>query len=127
MSNEIIKVLDNLAQKFGIAIDWTSQNIMPYIENLMSRYIQYNIASLSIALVIEIIGIIIFIKILMSALKEKKQKEYWDWLDEGAARLTILIILGIVLIIAIPVTIDCLLRSIFIPEVTILNYIKGLM
>lgn len=127
MSNEIIKVLDDLAQKFGIAIDWTNQNVMPYIEDLMRRYVQYNIANMSIFLVLEIIGVIIFIKILMSALKEKKQKEYWDWLDEGAVRLPILIIIGIVLIIAIPVTIDCLLQSIFIPEITILNYIKGLM
>lgn len=34
MSEDIIKVLDNLAQKFGIAIDWTSQNAMPYLEDL---------------------------------------------------------------------------------------------
>ena len=31
MSQQIIEVLDYLFEKFGIAIDWTSENIMPYI------------------------------------------------------------------------------------------------
>ena len=34
MSNEVIKVLDAFSQKFGIAINWTSENIMPYLQQL---------------------------------------------------------------------------------------------
>lgn len=126
MSEEIIKVLDNLAQKFGIAIDWTNQNVMPYLENLMNRYIQYSIAGTSILLALEIIGIIIFIKVLMSGLKQKKTNEYWEWTDEGMANFITLIILGAILIITVPITIDYLLKSIFIPEIVILDYIKNL-
>ena len=29
MSNEIIKVLDGLSERLGIAIDWSSQNLIP--------------------------------------------------------------------------------------------------
>ena len=32
ISDGIIKVLDSLADKFGIAIDWTSSNILPYLQ-----------------------------------------------------------------------------------------------
>lgn len=127
MSEEIIKVLDNLAQRFGIAIDWTSQNVMPYIQNLMERYMQYHIASTILVLILEIIGIFIFIKVLKSALNEKKNDKYWEWTDEGIYYTIPLIILGTVLTILIPVTIDALLQDIFIPEVTMLNYIKSLM
>lgn len=127
MSEEIIKVLDNLAQRFGIAIDWTSQNIMPYIQNLMERYMQYHIASIILALILEIIGIFIFIKVLKSALNKKKDDKYWEWFDEGIYYTIPLMILGSVLAISIPLTIDALLQSIFIPEITMLNYIKGLM
>ena len=34
MSEEIIKVLDALAEKFGVAVDWTSANVIPYLEQL---------------------------------------------------------------------------------------------
>lgn len=37
MSQEIIKVLDNLCEKFGIAIDWTSQNVKPYLQELFCK------------------------------------------------------------------------------------------
>lgn len=33
MSDEIIKVLDDLSKRAGIAIDWTSQNVLPYYKN----------------------------------------------------------------------------------------------
>lgn len=40
-SNELIKILDDLGKRFGIAIDWTKQNVMPYIEDLGKRIIKY--------------------------------------------------------------------------------------
>lgn len=43
MGNEVIKVLDHLCDKFGIAIDWTSANVMPYLQDLMSRIVKYGI------------------------------------------------------------------------------------
>ena len=58
MSDEIIKVLDELGKRFGIAIDWSSQNIIPYLQDLMKRFICYqNIEAcvwiiLSIAMII---------------------------------------------------------------------------
>lgn len=43
VSGEIIKVLDDLCRRFGVAIDWTSENVMPYLEDLCARYIQYEV------------------------------------------------------------------------------------
>lgn len=45
MSDEIIKVLDALAEKFGIAVDWTRQNIQPYIEDLCHRIVGYELTT----------------------------------------------------------------------------------
>ena len=45
VSDEIIKVLDALAEKFGMVIDWTSQNVIPYLEQLCGKYINYEIAT----------------------------------------------------------------------------------
>ena len=41
MSDAIIKVLNELCDKFGIAIDWTSDNVVPYLQDLMVRYSKY--------------------------------------------------------------------------------------
>ena len=43
VSGEIIKVLDDLCRRFGIAVDWTSENVLPYLQDLCTRYIQYEV------------------------------------------------------------------------------------
>ena len=43
VSDQIIAIINDLCQKFGVAIDWTAENVMPYIEDLCSRYIQFEI------------------------------------------------------------------------------------
>lgn len=45
MSNEVIKILDAFAEKFGLAVDWTSANIVPYLQELSNKYITYEIAT----------------------------------------------------------------------------------
>lgn len=58
VSDQIIKVLDNLCEKFGLAIDWSSKNIQPYLEELMAKAVNYKF---SIATMWLIIGIILFV------------------------------------------------------------------
>lgn len=43
MGNEVIKVLNHLGDQFGVAIDWSSANVMPYLNDLMNRMIKYGI------------------------------------------------------------------------------------
>ena len=43
ISDQIIAVINDLCQKFGIAIDWTAESVLPYIEDLCARYIQFEI------------------------------------------------------------------------------------
>lgn len=41
MSDEIIKVIDAIAEKFGIMIDWTAENVMPLITETLEQLIRY--------------------------------------------------------------------------------------
>lgn len=43
MRDEIIKVLDDLSERLGIDVDWTSQNVLPYLQELCDKYISYEI------------------------------------------------------------------------------------
>lgn len=40
MSEEIIKILDHIGSKFGVAIDWTDKNVMPYLQELADKIYQ---------------------------------------------------------------------------------------
>ena len=64
MSEEIIKVLDALAEKFGLAVDWTSANVIPYLEQLCGNYVNYEIATsvvwIMLGLLFFIVGIICY-------------------------------------------------------------------
>lgn len=63
MSNEIIKILDEVCDKFGMAIDWTAQNVMPQVEQIGEHIVQYELWTSSLwtmlALVVLIVGTIV--------------------------------------------------------------------
>lgn len=62
-NDNIIKTLDYLAQKIGIAIDWSAQNVLPTVGELCSRYIRYELIMSSCSLIIWsiVVGICIYI------------------------------------------------------------------
>lgn len=52
MDKQIINVLNELSDKFGLAIDWSSENVLPYLNDLANRYIRYEIISSVISIVV---------------------------------------------------------------------------
>ena len=43
VSEQIIQVLDALCEKFGMAIDWTGENVIPYVATLCTKLVSYEI------------------------------------------------------------------------------------
>ena len=83
MSDEIIKILDDLGRRFGVVIDWSSENIMPYLQDLMQRYINYEVMTsvmwIVVALIV-IIGLSISIPVINKhANKVLEENHYSDW------------------------------------------------
>lgn len=80
MSNEIIKVLDHLCDKFDIAIDWSSNNVMPYLQDLMVRITKYVIYTNILWLVISILIIGATVFALVKIIKVARESMYdWDF------------------------------------------------
>lgn len=50
--------IDILADKFGIAIDWTSDNVIPYLKDILERVVQYKIFTNSIGAGISLLMLI---------------------------------------------------------------------
>ena len=73
MSTQIIEVIDALCQKFCIAIDWTSDNILPYVEDLVKNAVRYELYTSLLYSVIFAIGmaiLIVFIRLIWCWLKK---------------------------------------------------------
>ena len=131
MSEEIIKVFDYIGQKLGIAIDYTQENIYPYLEDLWHRYVNYEIITRSlwsiIPLVVIIVTIIVLKKLYLSH-NEALKGNYDNLLHEkdyrGDAELTMLgssLLIGsiITLVVCIPIlicNIQSLIEWLYIPE-----------
>ena len=134
VSEQVIKVLDAVCDKFGIAIDWTSNNVIPYIEQLGNKIITYDICMsimwLVMGSVIPLTVAILIKKFLNQKKLEAKESsnEYYytdGSLDEGA--LYCYLIIGILLVIAIVIgTISSqnIIQDVVFPEKTIIEFIK---
>lgn len=62
MSEEIIKILNDLAQRFGIIIDWSDKNIVPYLRDLIERIVDYEIVTSIIWIVISVLMILLSVR-----------------------------------------------------------------
>lgn len=65
VSSEVIEILDYLGDKLGIAIDWTNENIIPYLQTLINKFIKWEIST-SIVWIVIAVFLIIFCLILMN-------------------------------------------------------------
>lgn len=51
-SEQLMYLIDEFAKRVGIVIDWTNDNIMPYLCDLITRYGQFHLAINSIMFVV---------------------------------------------------------------------------
>ena len=58
MSKEIIEVLDALSDRLGMSIDWTQNNIIPYLEEVSSKYVNYEIATSIVWIVVGVLFLV---------------------------------------------------------------------
>lgn len=131
MSDEIIKLLDDLGQRFGIAIDWSSQNVMPYFQDLMSRYINYEVMTsvvwIVVALIV-IIGLSIGIPAINKHANKVLEEDYYsDWdFDKWVVICIFIIIIGCFVLCVIYQVFD-IVTCYTIPEKMIFEYLNFLL
>ena len=112
-SDELIKTFDYLLSQFGITVDWTSENVLPYLQTLAEKLVQFeintSIMSLVVGVVVLTVGVWIFVK------------DIKDW-DSGV------FILGVILIIVAGIVCCCqvydIIKCVSFPELYVFEYIK---
>lgn len=136
VSEQIIQVIDALCEKLGIAIDWTSENVIPYIETLCKKLITYEIATSIAWIVIMIlmsVGSIIAAKKLYPIFKKKIEEEktnrwsHGDWEIGTGLAIAGLVLINLVSVVVIGTQIMDIIKCLTFPEMYIIEYVSELL
>lgn len=129
MSDEIIKVLDALCDKFGIVIDWTKQNILPEVEKLFEKMSTYLLVKDSVCLILSVLGILLVVLCF-----KYKHKDIINGFDDDGIMFGVSFVICILLIVLLIASIiglfingSNLIQSSTIPELRILEYLQDLL
>lgn len=133
ISEQIIQVMDALCEKLGIAINWTAENAIPYLEILCGKLITYEIGT-SIAWIVIMalmsIGSIIATKKLAPIFKRGLEEQgNWDcdWTIGTTIAIIGLIILNIVSIAVVITQIMDIVKCATFPEMYVVEYVSKLL
>lgn len=131
INNEITKVIDTLCEKFGIAVDWTSTNVLPYIETLFSKFIKWEIVTSIYWIIFWVLlaGILwlISIPIIKEAYKAEWDFDYSGWPVLAALIITVACVVTIVAVVNIGIKSYDIIEVINFPEKTVYDYIVNQM
>lgn len=125
VSEQIIEVLDNLCQKFGIVIDWSAQNVLPYVKELMTRFINWEIATSIIWIVLGVVMTIIGISTTRHIWKRRDTYDYFGDCDEGITWgfIASIVLVAIGVMVILPQCFD-IVEAIYLPEKTVYDFIS---
>ena len=112
-SDELIKTFDYLLSQFGIAVDWTGENVIPYLQTLAEKLVRFEINTsimwLVVGVVVLTVGVWMFVK------------DIKDW-NTGVCAVGVVIIL-------VGVDVCCcqvydIIKCVSFPELYVFEYIK---
>lgn len=112
-SDELIKTFDYLLSQFGIAVDWTGENVIPYLQTLAEKLVRFEINTSIMGLVVGVVVLTVGVWIFVKDIK--------DW-DSGV------FILGAILIIVAGIVCCCqvydIIKCVSFPELYVFEYIE---
>lgn len=139
VSNQIIKVLDEVCKRFGLAIDWSKENVLPYVQELADKIVMYDMAKTIVVLVLSVLGLIsvgVFLRFLLKEYISHRRKEiesqqylffdsyFGDLTGLGLICVFVFSIVGLLSILILFTGIEQLIQNLTFPELTVIEFIK---
>ena len=131
VSDQIIQVLDALCEKFGLVIDWTSENVLPYLSTLCTKLVSYEIwtsvAWMSIMIVMSIASVIVtkrLVPIFKDGLEKDRRNYDVGWGIGTGLSIFGLCILYLATIVVIVTQIMDIIQCVTFPEMFIFEYVQ---
>ena len=128
VSEQIIQVIDKLCEKFGMAIDWTGENVVPYIETLGQKLVTYEIATSVAWMAICFVAIICLIAVTKKFIVVSKRDDFGE---EACFFFTFALIFVSIFIYTIGVAtivnqIMDIIKCVTFPEMYVFEYVQSL-
>lgn len=130
VSEQIIQVLEYLCEKFGIAVDWSADNVLPVVQKLCEKYIRWEIATSVAWMVLGVVFLIVGFVSLSKAksafkrLADDEETEVDEVMIPFAVIFTIVgFIIGVIIVCT--QTFD-IIKCCAFPELQVYEYIKYL-
>ena len=139
MSTEIINVLNYICEKLGIAIDFTAENVMPQVMDILSRYRLLKITEIGIWCFIFVILAIVFVRFGKSFVSNyklcntSKEENYWwaystyfgEVQPKPISIIYVVCLVSYIMIAVITSDIGDFLKWILVPEIKYLELLKS--
>jgi hypothetical protein len=125
VSDQIIQVLDDICRRFGIVIDWTNENIIPYVTMLCTKLVTYEIWTSVAWLVISVVATIVMIAIIKKN-RESLKENISDEVFGSLILIGLLMLFGACAAGIISQTMQ-IIKCITFPELFVFEYIKNMM
>ena len=119
-SEQLIYLIDEFAERIGIVIDWTSSSVMPYIQDLVGRYIMYELVMASVVTGLCIIGVIVAVYCVQKVITTDSEGVYF-------VCLMVAIISGTLSIMGLFTYVPVIFQLLFVPEFYIYERLMLLM
>ena len=116
----LMELIDNFAKGMGVVIDWTSNNVIPYIQDLLNRYVSYQITMCSIGVGLSFLGVIatiILIRLTYSLMERAN--------PILIATMVGAIVIGVFSIQGLIILVPQLFELIFVPEIYMYQQLLG--
>lgn len=132
MSEQIIAVLDALCEKFGIAVDWSQQNVVPVVKELTRKYVTYEIVTSLVWIAFFLFAVLFFIVGIQRCWKIAKRDSINLAYDECFTSFIFVVFVGglilsiITAVIGVMVQVFDIVTCLTFPEKMILDYLKDL-
>lgn len=133
VSEQIIQVINTLCEKFGIAVDWTSKNAIPYLEVLCRKLITYEIWTSVIKIIfwltLSVICVFLikkFYPIFRDGYRQNLKNDDCGWIVASVFTIIGLVIFYIVAACVVFCQVDDILQCAIFPELYVFEYINAL-
>lgn len=122
-SEQFINILNFIGQQIGVAVDWTSDNAMPYLKDLVGRYVNYEVAS-SIVTIILMLVLLVAVSLALRFITKKYKEYHFEYefpFMIGWLVFAIVLILALIVILSEISDISDIIKALTIPEQLIIE------
>lgn len=130
VSDQIIQVIDALCEKFGIAMDWTGENVLPYVEALCKKLVTYKIcvtAADVLIYILVIVGCVLAAKKLYPVFKDGIEEQgvcECGWTIAAVFSAIAVCTLILIMFISACCGIEDIVKCVTFPELYVFEFLK---